>query len=535
MGRRVVVMVMILALVTGACAGAGFPPTSTPVAQSPATTTTSLDAPPSSTSTTIAPPPSTTLSTTTSTAPPPTTMPSIAYSPPTPFVSPKPTPQGGGSGCSPGPGPLPDGVWFGFVEGTSDSSIEFDLACFRSCPHGSEGVEIVNDNSRLRTTPVDSDAPVTYESTDGPDFEESFDRWVRYEDVGLHTQVWIYVNNRTVTSIVVPDVARGCRYSAAQVEWVTKLPPSGSLAFNDLGLMTTTPTDSNHNTFYWRSDDWASSDLLVGDASGVSHTGVVGSGATVGIGATVYWWTGAEWSTETFTALGDAPKVLGTSGDRVLMSDVIEDQAVVHVLTRSANGWDSETIDIGVSHDDWEPWAGTVSGSTFAISGLVRNPSAQGGLYTNTVTIYDRVGSAWVGTATLRDGNRWDTGMWGSSLDLEGDRLVIGADGSTPGPGSPGGVYLYTRSGDTWTPQVVGEGGEGFGFQARIDGDTIVTAAAHGDGDATLWVFTSSSSGWQGTPIQVDTDDDWVYGIDILDSYVAVSTLDAVRIGSIKP
>ena len=151
--------------------------------------------------------------------------------------------------------------------------------------------------------------------------------------------------------------------------------------------------------------------------------------------------------------------------------------------------------------------------------------------------IYDWDGTPWTLTSTQQD--QWDTGMWGSSLDLDGNRLLVGADGSTPGPGSRGGVYLYTHTHDGWTPQIVGQGREGFGFGSGIDGDTIVTAAAHGDATATFWVFTPSADGWNGTPILLDTPDaremdDWVYGLDVHGDHVAVSIRESVWIGTLR-
>jgi hypothetical protein len=440
-------------------------------------------------------------------------------------MSPEASAAGGGSGCSPGGGQLPDGVWFGFVDGVTDTTIDFDLACFQSCDPGT-GFRIGNQNPTTRTVSVRSDAVVIFESPDGPDWQESFERWKNYEDVGLHTMVWIYVNDGTVTHIVQPTAAEGCRFSAVEVDWVAEFPAAGLVAFNDLGLIATAPSAVGDNLFYWRSDRWQSSEPLEGTARGWRGP-TVASGDTVGIGAHVHTRTGSAWSTESFDTLGDEVYALSTSGDRVLLSGAAGDEVVVHVLTRAGAGWDVDTITIA-DRSDWETWAGAISGDTFAISDTGLHTSVGQG----KVLVYDWDGTSWTQTATLVD--QWDTGMWGSSLDLDGDRLLVGADGATPGPGSRGGLYLYTRTGDTWTADAIAEGGEGFGHGARIDGDTIITAAAHGDPTASLWVFTQTSDGWAGTPIQLDTPDDWIYGIDVLEPIIAVSTRDAVQIGEVR-
>lgn len=454
------------------------------------------------------------------------------FVPPDPFVSPAPTAGGGGSGCSPGPGPLPDGVWFGFVDDAADTTLDFDLACFQSCDPGS-GVSIGNKNLSIRTVPVNDDALVITEAADGPDWHYSYEDWKWFEYVGLHTMVWIYVNGGNVTHIVEPAVAEGCRFSTIRVEWVAQLPPASRVAFNELGLIAAAPYGSDQNMFYWASSGWQETDPLDGAGrGGWVGAAVAAAESSVGIGAHLHHWIGDSWSTEVFDAFGSDVQILGVSEDRVLMSGLTGDDAVVHVATRNGNGWGVETITIG-PRSGWETWAGALSGDTFAVSDTGLHTARGSG----TVRIYDWDGSTWVLTATVRD--QWDTGMWGSSLDLDDERVLVGADGSTPGPGSRGGLYLYIRMDDGWTPQIVGQGGEGFGFGARIDGDTIITAAAHGDPAATFWVFTPSADSWQGTPIRIDPPNadeigDWVDGLDIHGDQIAVSTQGAVWIGTLR-
>ena len=489
------------------------------------TTETSTVAPEPSTTTSAAKPSDSASTTTTLRA-------ETRFVPPEPFVSPVPTASGGGSGCAPGPGELPDGVWFGFVDGVTETTLDFDLACFESCDPGS-GVRIGNQNPGSRTVPVFNEAQVISEAPDGPDWQDSFENWRRFEDVGLHTMVWIYVNDGDVTHVVQPAVAEGCRFSAVTVDWVMQLEPASHVAFNELGLIATSPYGVDQNLFYWRSSDWRDAVSLDGTGRfGWEGSTVAASGSSVGIGGHVHRWTGSSWSTEAFDTLGSEVYALSASGDRVLMSGMVDDDAVAYVATWLGIGWSVEAITIG-HRSDWETWAGALSGDTFAVSDTGLH-TAQG---VGTVRIYDWDGTSWTLASTLQD--QWDTGMWGSSLDLDGNRLLVGADGSTPGPGSRGGVYLYTRTHDGWTPQVVGQGREGFGFGSRIDGDTIVTAAAHGDAAATFWVFTPSADGWNGTPILLDTadageKDDWVYGLDVHGDHVAVSIREGVWVGTLR-
>jgi hypothetical protein len=70
-----------------------------------------------------------------------------------------------GSGCAPGSGDLPDGWWYGRVDGPVGDDISFDLACYyvgaaAEAEAASRGDEVnndyyvVNDSPQVRTLPV---------------------------------------------------------------------------------------------------------------------------------------------------------------------------------------------------------------------------------------------------------------------------------------------------------------------------------------------------------------------------------------------
>ena len=101
-------------------------------------------------------------------------------------------------------------MWFGFLDDVTEMTIDFDLACYLSCDPG-EGFHVGNQSQRIRTLTVDPTAIVTFESIDGPDWENPYDVVMDYEDVGMHNRVWIYVTGGEVTGIVFPAGLRGCR------------------------------------------------------------------------------------------------------------------------------------------------------------------------------------------------------------------------------------------------------------------------------------------------------------------------------------
>lgn len=114
-----------------------------------------------------------------------------------------------GSGCSPGSAALPDGIWFGFIEATAATSVDFDLMCFAPTPEGEDGAgRITNTSSRVRSVPVARSAEVFAIAPDGYWMLKPYIDW--YRDPGRDgfcppegcRLVWLYVNDGHVTEAV---------------------------------------------------------------------------------------------------------------------------------------------------------------------------------------------------------------------------------------------------------------------------------------------------------------------------------------------
>lgn len=193
--RRVTATVLSAVLLASCNGGAGSPgssPTTTvpPTADSTSTTGVTTTVPPA----------------TTSTSPPPT-------SPPTTFAD-----GPSGSGCSPGDAAgLPEGEWFGFVEATSATGIEFDLACWftgqaavdASAEDGEESPPpndyyVRNENTLTRSLPVSPEVPVVWYPDGDPTTETVVDFEVWAEAVvgrGFMFGVWLDVIDGEVHEI----------------------------------------------------------------------------------------------------------------------------------------------------------------------------------------------------------------------------------------------------------------------------------------------------------------------------------------------
>ncbi len=98
---------------------------------------------------------------------------------------------------------------------------------------------------------------------------------------------------------------------------------------------------------------------------------------------------------------------------------------------------------------------------------------------------------------------------FGHAVEIQGDTLVIGAfQSDKAGNGSTGAVYVFERTGSTWTEVAKltasdGVAGDQFGTEVAIDGDTIVATAFQnlnvGNGNGAAYVFAKPSGGWSGS------------------------------------
>ncbi len=123
---------------------------------------------------------------------------------------------------------------------------------------------------------------------------------------------------------------------------------------------------------------------------------------------------------------------------------------------------------------------------------------------TGAVWVFTRSGSTWTQQGSkLTGGGEAEAGEFGRSVALSADgntALVGGPEGNI----GTGAAWVFTRSGTTWTEQAKlaagGESGGGlFGFSVALgeNGDTALIGGPRDDnGVGAAWVFTRSGSTW---------------------------------------
>ena len=184
----------------------------------------------------------------------------------------------------------------------------------------------------------------------------------------------------------------------------------------------------------------------------------------------------------------------------------------VHYWTRSGSTWTSvqriqPTLYSGTAsyYGIYNNVSSTDDFSYFAV-GVPRETGATG-VYEGSVRVYTRSGNTWTQQAKIQDNDQASNDRFGSGVDLNADAtyLVAGKRLDDTLGADAGNIFVFTRSGSTWTQQqaitatVTGTpDGDQFGFMVRINsaGDLIAASAAWEENGGKVYTFTRSGSTW---------------------------------------
>jgi len=129
------------------------------------------------------------------------------------------------------------------------------------------------------------------------------------------------------------------------------------------------------------------------------------------------------------------------------------------------------------------------------------------GIYEGSVRVYTRSGSTWTQQAKIQDNDQASNDRFGSGVDLNADAtyLVVGKRLDDTLGDNAGNIFVFTRSGSTWTQQqaitatVSGTAaGDQIGWVTKINsaGDLIAAAAVFEENGGKVYTFTRSGSTW---------------------------------------
>ncbi len=179
---------------------------------------------------------------------------------------------------------------------------------------------------------------------------------------------------------------------------------------------------------------------------------------------------------------------LAGDGSRLLVSSLaaeplpqLQDCGAAYVFERGPAGWvQTDRLDpSNPEHHMGFGWSLDLRGYDAAIGA----PHAvEMGRETGSVSVFRKLG-AWTETQVLVGLGCADQALFGYSVALDGPRLVVGAprDHASFGP-DEGRVHVFEQSGTTWVQTAVLEGipgqhAQAFGHSVDVDGDRIVVGA----------------------------------------------------------
>src|SRR5262249_22090237 len=120
--------------------------------------------------------------------------------------------------------------------------------------------------------------------------------------------------------------------------------------------------------------------------------------------------------------------------------------------------------------------------------------------------VFVRSGSSWSQQQQLTASDAAATDNFGDSVALDGNTVVVGAPSDDTRAGiSAGSVYVFVRSGSSWSQQQPLSAGDAaafdfFGWSVAHDGTLVVVATRFssdgGTGAGSAYVFVRSGSSW---------------------------------------
>ena len=197
---------------------------------------------------------------------------------------------------------------------------------------------------------------------------------------------------------------------------------------------------------------------------------------------------------------------VAVSDDTIVVSargndDAGTDSGSVYVFARSGTTWTEEaklTASDAAQGDQFGESV-AISGDTIVV-GAQQNHAplfASGSAY-----VFSRSGTTWTEQAQLAASDAAQGDLFGSGVAVEGDVVVVSAEGNS---GNPGSAYVFIRSGTSWTEEAQltasdAAGGEAVGRWVAVSGDTIVVGAQFdddaGSASGSAYVFQEPETGW---------------------------------------
>ncbi|NQW16155.1 MAG: fibronectin type III domain-containing protein [Chloroflexi bacterium] len=196
------------------------------------------------------------------------------------------------------------------------------------------------------------------------------------------------------------------------------------------------------------------------------------------------------------TSISADTAVIGANRD----DDAGGSSGSAYVFVRSGNLW-SQQAKLVASDGAAEDRFGisvSVSGNTAVIGAFTdSNTDTQ----TGSAYVFTRSGEVWNQQAKLTASDPAANALFGGAVSINGNTIVVGANGDDDLGWATGSAYVFVRDGDTWIEQAKLTASDAsakthFGNSVSVGGDTIVVGARQTDDSGAAYIFVREGSSW---------------------------------------
>jgi len=211
------------------------------------------------------------------------------------------------------------------------------------------------------------------------------------------------------------------------------------------------------------------------------------------------------------SAIYERSNATGVNGDQ--FNTLAPGSGAVYIFTRSGTTWIQQAYVKASNTESADNFGCSVSlySETLAVGAYQESSDAMGingdqinndAPSSGAVYVFTRSGTTWTQQSYIKASNTGNADRFGYSLSLYGDTLAVGAHGESSNAmgingeqtnndkGYSGAVYVYTRTGTTWTQEAYvkasyTETGDRFGFQVSLSDNILAVGTTQEDSNAT--------------------------------------------------
>lgn len=208
----------------------------------------------------------------------------------------------------------------------------------------------------------------------------------------------------------------------------------------------------------------------------------------------------------------------------------------LHAYSLTQNSWVQQEKLMAGDPDPFHLFGSSVavSGKT-AVFGAIFDDDDE--VFSGAAYVFIHNGDSWSQQAKLKADDPEASDLFGRSVAISGDTIVVGAFQDDDNGDSSGAAYVFVRSGSSWSQQAKltpshSAAGDQFGYSVAISGDTVVIGAIgdedNGRSSGAAYVFVRSGGNWSQQEKLTASD---AAAVDIFGNSVAVSE-DTIVIGA---